>query len=63
MISFCPLYLFLANDRGNMVKCYHQLCDNPETLLTDDNINFLGKTADATAMTIHKLSEPTSGKL
>jgi hypothetical protein len=27
------------------------------------NINFLGKTADVTVMTIHKLSEPTSGKL
>jgi len=46
-----------------MVDCYHQACDNLTTLLTNDNINFLGKTADATAMTIHTLSEPTSGKL
>ena len=46
-----------------MKDCYHKLCDNRETLLTEDNINFLGKAADATAMTIHRLSEPTSGKL
>lgn len=55
--------LFLANFRGNMMQCYHEPCDNLETLLTIDNINFLGKTADVTVMTIHKLSEPTSGKL
>lgn len=55
--------LFLANFRGNMMQCYHKPCDNLETLLTIDNINFLGKTADVTVMTIHKLSEPTSGKL
>jgi hypothetical protein len=45
------------------MQCYHKPCDNLETLLTNDNINFLGKTADVTVMTIHKLSEPTSGKL
>ena len=49
-----------ANFRGNMIQCYHKPCDNLETLLTYDNINFLGKTADVTVMTIHKLSEPTS---
>ena len=47
--------------RGIMKSCYLEACDNLATMLTDDNINFLGKTADATAMTIHKLSEPTSG--
>jgi hypothetical protein len=46
-----------------MKSCYQKACDNLATLLTDDNIIFLGKAADATAMTIHKLSEPTSGKL
>ena len=47
--------------RGHMKRCYQRQCDNLETLLTDNNIKFLGKTADATAMTIHSLSEPTSG--
>ena len=49
-----------GNFRGNMKRCYQQQCDNLETLLTDNNIKFLGKTADATAMTVHNLSEPTS---
>jgi hypothetical protein len=31
-----------------MMQCYHKPCDNLETLLTNDNINFLGKTADVT---------------
>ena len=63
IIRFRPPCLFLANFRGNMMYCYHAPCDNLETLLTYDNINFLGKTADVTVMTIDKLSEPTSGKL
>ena len=46
-----------------MKSCYQKACDNLTTLLTNDNIKFLGKAAAATARTILKLSEPTSGKL
>jgi hypothetical protein len=46
-----------------MKSRYQKACDNLTTLLTNDNIKFLGKAADATARTILKLSEPTSGKL
>jgi predicted transcriptional regulator len=42
-----------------MVNCYHHPCDNLATMLTDDNINFLGKTSDAIARSINELSEPT----
>ncbi|XP_052059954.1 uncharacterized protein LOC127700500 isoform X2 [Mytilus californianus] len=48
-----------ANFRGDMIQCYHAECDNEEVMLTDENINFLGKTADALVKTIHKLSEPS----
>ena len=63
ILRFWHPCLFLANLRGNMKRCYHEPCDNLEILLTNDNIKFLGKTADATAMMIDTLSEPTSGKL
>lgn len=42
-----------------MIQCYHKECDNLEVMLTDENINFLGKTADALVKTIHELSEPS----
>ncbi|XP_071175930.1 uncharacterized protein YfbL-like [Mytilus edulis] len=48
-----------ADFRGDMIQCYHQECDNLQVMLTDENINFLGKTADAIVTTIHKLSEPS----
>ncbi|XP_060597493.1 uncharacterized protein YfbL-like isoform X2 [Ruditapes philippinarum] len=48
-----------ANFRGDMVECYHNPCDDLATMLTDDNINFLGKTSDAIARSINELSEPT----
>ncbi|XP_076109962.1 uncharacterized protein YfbL-like [Mytilus galloprovincialis] len=48
-----------ADFRGDMIQCYHAECDNLEVMLTDENINFLGKTADALVKTIHKLSEPS----
>ncbi|XP_060599515.1 uncharacterized protein YfbL-like [Ruditapes philippinarum] len=48
-----------GNFRGDMVKCYHHPCDDLATMLTDDNINFLGKTSDAIARSINELSEPT----
>lgn len=48
-----------ANFRGDMIKCYHHECDNLQVMLTDENINFLGKTADAIVTTMHKLSEPS----
>jgi predicted transcriptional regulator len=43
-----------------MVKCYHHPCDDLATMLTDDNINFLGKTSDAIARSVNELSEPTN---
>lgn len=49
-----------ANFRGEMVQCYHHECDNLQNLLSDSNINFLGKTADAIVSTLKTLSE-TSG--
>lgn len=48
-----------ANFRGDMVQCYHHECDNLQNLLTDENIQFLGKTADAITVTINTLSEPS----
>ena len=42
-----------------MVQCYHHECDNLQNLLTDENIQFLGKTADAITVTINTLSEPS----
>ncbi|XP_063439139.1 aminopeptidase YwaD-like isoform X1 [Mytilus trossulus] len=48
-----------ADFRGDMIQCYHQECDNLQVMLTDENIDFLGKTADAIVTTIHKLSEPS----
>ncbi|XP_052102073.1 uncharacterized protein LOC127735795 isoform X3 [Mytilus californianus] len=47
-----------ANFRGDMIQCYHNPCDDLDTMLTDDNVNFLGKTADTVTATIHRLSEP-----
>ena len=55
-------FVFLtANYRGDMVNCYHQACDNIETMLQDDNLQFLGKTADAIRSTLNTLSETGSG--
>ncbi|XP_063439138.1 uncharacterized protein LOC134720666 [Mytilus trossulus] len=52
-----------ADSRGDMIQCYHKEFDNLQVMLTDENINFLGKTVDAIVTTIHKLSEPSgSGK-
>ena len=56
------LYAITANLRGDMIECYHHQCDNLEVMLTDDNIQFLGKTADALTSTLHKMSEPTDCK-
>ena len=53
---------FAANFRGDMVQCYHHACDNVTNLLTDENIKFLGKTADAITATLNKLSETSWGK-
>ncbi|VDI22128.1 Hypothetical predicted protein [Mytilus galloprovincialis] len=47
-----------ANFRGDMIQCYHNPCDDLDTMLTDDNVNFLGKIADTVTATIHRLSEP-----
>lgn len=49
-----------ANFRGDMIQCYHHACDNLTTMLTDDNIRFLGKTADAITSTLNTLSETGS---
>ena len=34
------------------MNCFHKPCDNLETILTEDNIKFLGKVADVVAKTI-----------
>lgn len=47
-----------ANFRGDMIQCYHHQCDNLATMLTEDNLNFLAKTADTIARTMDDLSEP-----
>ena len=61
------MHLIAANFRGDGAYCYHRPCDNIEVYLTDDNINFLGKTADSITKTLDSLSEPfqdnTSGRL
>ncbi|WAQ94913.1 YFBL-like protein [Mya arenaria] len=46
-----------ANFRGQMQQCYHNACDNLTNILTDNNVRFLGKTADTIAATLDKLSE------
>ena len=44
------------------MNCYHQACDNIDTMLQDDNLKFLGKTVDAIVSTFNTLSE-TSGMI
>ena len=61
-ISQDVTHLFLANFRGDGAYCYHQPCDNIEHYLTEDNVNFLGKTSDTIAQVIHNLSEPHANK-
>ena len=58
--DFCLFLIFpnLANFRGDMMMCYHERCDNLDIMLTDDNIKFLGKTADSITQSLHLLSEP-----
>ncbi|XP_052796151.1 uncharacterized protein LOC128228718 [Mya arenaria] len=46
-----------ADFRGQMQQCYHNACDNLANILTDNNVRFLGKTADTIAATLNKLSE------
>lgn len=48
----------MANFRGDMISCYHNSCDDLDTMLTDDNLNFLGKTADSVARAMNMLSSP-----
>ncbi|KAK3587897.1 hypothetical protein CHS0354_014409 [Potamilus streckersoni] len=52
--------LFLTdsgNYRGDMINCYHQPCDNMNVMLTEDNLKFLGKQADALYLSLHFLEE------
>lgn len=49
-----------ADLRGKMVQCFHKACDNKQNMLTENNLEFLGKTADAITATLNELSE-TSG--
>ncbi|XP_052796216.1 aminopeptidase S-like [Mya arenaria] len=48
-----------ANFRGQMQQCYHNACDNLANILTDNNVQFLGKTADTIAATLDKLADDT----
>ena len=52
--------IFSADLRGKMVQCFHKACDNKQNMLTENNLEFLGKTADAITATLNELSE-TSG--
>ena len=45
-----------------MAACYHRPCDDASMILSDDNLKFLGKTADVLTMTINQLSDPYQGK-
>ena len=58
--------IFVAPARGDGMACYHNPCDSIDVMITEDNMNFLGKTADTVAQSLHSLSEPhksTSGKI
>ena len=57
------ILLLSANFRGKMIQCYHQKCDNVTNMLTDQNLKFLGKTADTITSTLHTLSEATGKEL
>lgn len=46
-----------ANLRGKMVQCHHQACDNMQNMLTENNLEFLSKTADVITATMNELSE------
>lgn len=48
-----------ANFRGDMINCYHAQCDNLDVMLTEDNLRFLGKTADTLASTINTMAGVT----
>ena len=61
-LLFNRLICAKADFRGDMKDCYHQACDNIETMLQDDNLQFLGKTVDAIVSTFNTLSE-ASGML
>ena len=62
IVTILFLFSFSAAElRGDMSMCYHKECDNLETMLTEENIKFLGKTADVVAATIHSLSDATGG--
>ncbi|WAQ94907.1 hypothetical protein MAR_007378, partial [Mya arenaria] len=52
-----------ADFRGQMQQCYHNACDNLANILTDNNVRFLGKTADTIAATLNKLSEAYNQRL
>ncbi|KAL3832731.1 hypothetical protein ACJMK2_024347 [Sinanodonta woodiana] len=52
--------LFLTDSgdyRGDMINCYHHACDNTEIMLTDDNLKFLGKQADALFCSLQYLDD------
>ena len=49
---------FLANFRRHGSSCYHRPCDSIDVYVTEDNMNFLGKTTDSIAKSLDKLSEP-----
>ncbi|KAL3832727.1 hypothetical protein ACJMK2_024343 [Sinanodonta woodiana] len=60
--NYSALFLTDSGDyRGDMIKCYHHPCDNTEVMLTDDNLKFLGKQADALFCSLQYLDD--AGKL
>ena len=64
MVNIVTIFLFsfsAAEFRGDLSMCYNEVCDNLEIMLTEENIKFLGKTADVVAATIHSLSDATGG--
>ncbi|KAK3592006.1 hypothetical protein CHS0354_031513 [Potamilus streckersoni] len=50
-----------GNYRGVMTNCYHQPCDNLDVMLTEDNLMFMGKQADALYYSLHYLAETDCG--
>jgi len=56
-LSSSSIDTFSANFRGDMQVCYHQPCDNLETMLTEDNLAFLAKTSDVITSTVAALAE------
>ncbi|KAL3832724.1 hypothetical protein ACJMK2_024341 [Sinanodonta woodiana] len=60
--AYPALYLTdSGNYRGVMTNCYHEPCDSAEVMLTEDNLMFMGKQADALYYSLHYLAVTDCG--